>query len=424
MAVLRDGNHFFVKNDVKTTGKADSELYYGDAGDNFLVGDWNGDGKDTLTVSRADTSFHVSNTLEGGKAEYSFFYGNPGDTVLVGDWANPAKGESGNGADQLAVRRDGNHYFLSAELGKDANVGKAMRDFRYGEATDTVFTAALPTPQLNADGTQKIDEIRAETYAADEAAKYKAGEVMWTVTVGGTAASPTYTYSQAKDSFGRTVTATGGEAKAQLPDVQQYYRGGEPVIGWNGVQEKWTQAEIDAKKNVKHVATDFRLAADGSVIRFSPSATGTGVVPGAPLMWDDADTTQQVASFDLTATASGGVNYLNVKAGDPKVHRAGEPVLHSIDEQETWLATDPVQISAGTDYDLDANGKPQADGCHHLRHEVRCLGGKGWWNDDGRRERGDPQGWRAQGRPSGSGCVGLHLQLDHRNLQLQRCHHR
>src|SRR4051794_9670054 len=166
---VRRGNHFFVKNDNTKTGKADADFYYGDNGDTVLVGDWNGDDKDTLIVQR-DSRFFVKNDTSTGAAEYDFYYGDKGDSVLVGDWANPAEKESGNGADQLAVRRQ-NHYFLSTELGKDKKI-EALRDIYYGEANDTVFVAALPTDMKDDKGKPIIDEVREATYSEDSAATY------------------------------------------------------------------------------------------------------------------------------------------------------------------------------------------------------------------------------------------------------------
>src|SRR3954470_13518511 len=178
MAVVRaeqGSNRFFVKNDVKKSGKADSEFFYGNAGDDVLVGDWDGDSKDTLMVHRVDTSFHVKNDTKTGVADYSFFYGDPGDKVIVGDWADPANGKSGNGADQIAVRRAGNHYFLSTELGKDKKI-EALRDVFYGEASDTVFSASLPTAMKNADGTPMLDKQVTQTYATDVPVTHKAND--------------------------------------------------------------------------------------------------------------------------------------------------------------------------------------------------------------------------------------------------------
>ncbi|OMQ15640.1 hypothetical protein A7K94_0208060 [Modestobacter sp. VKM Ac-2676] len=160
---VRRGNRFLVKNDNQVSGNADTEFSYGDEGDTVLVGNWNGElgtGKgDTLMVQRGNT-FYVKNDLQTGVAEYTVQFGDPGDRVLVGDWATITDNgdgtetiDSGDQADQLAVRR-GYTYYLSAELA-DAAARKVnpatMRVFGYGDPGDTVFVASLPTP-LDADG--------------------------------------------------------------------------------------------------------------------------------------------------------------------------------------------------------------------------------------------------------------------------------
>jgi hypothetical protein len=80
-----------------TDGWADTVVVYGRSTDEVLVGDWDGDGVDTLTVRRGNT-FFVDNLLEGGPAQLTMSYGRAGDTVIVGDW-------DGDGTDTVGVRR-------------------------------------------------------------------------------------------------------------------------------------------------------------------------------------------------------------------------------------------------------------------------------------------------------------------------------
>ncbi|MGC5617435.1 alkaline phosphatase [Georgenia sp. Z1491] len=105
---------------------ADHEFSFGRPGDEVLVGDWDGDGSDTLAVRRGNRYF-LSNSLYGGAAEVELTYGRADDAVLVGDW-------DGNGADSFAVRR-GNSYFLSNSL----TGGNADAVLDYGRADDTVL---------------------------------------------------------------------------------------------------------------------------------------------------------------------------------------------------------------------------------------------------------------------------------------------
>lgn len=64
---------------------ADTLFYFGNATDIPLVGDWNGNGTDTIGVYRSGT-FYLKDTLTGGAADITFNYGRAGDIPLVGDW--------------------------------------------------------------------------------------------------------------------------------------------------------------------------------------------------------------------------------------------------------------------------------------------------------------------------------------------------
>ncbi|NEK58017.1 hypothetical protein GCU56_09045 [Geodermatophilus sabuli] len=122
---VRRGNTFHLR-EQNTTGPADSSFTYGDPGDAVLVGDWDGDGRDTLAVRRGNLYF-VKNTLQTGFADTTFGYGDPGDVVLVGDW-------DGDRADSLTVRR-GALYFVKNGL----TTGYADGTFGYGDPQDTVL---------------------------------------------------------------------------------------------------------------------------------------------------------------------------------------------------------------------------------------------------------------------------------------------
>ncbi|WP_271783019.1 hypothetical protein [Aquimarina algiphila] len=67
--------------------------------DEYLVGDWNGDGKDNIAVRRGNKIIMDYN-FDSEPDHYFFFgYGNQEDEYLVGDW-------DGDGKDNIAVRRN------------------------------------------------------------------------------------------------------------------------------------------------------------------------------------------------------------------------------------------------------------------------------------------------------------------------------
>ncbi|WP_159791824.1 hypothetical protein [Puerhibacterium puerhi] len=122
---VRRGATYYLTNQA-TGGAASTVFTYGKPGDTVLVGDWNGDRKDTLAVRRAAT-YYLTNGTRGGKADTVFTYGKPGDTVLVGDW-------NGDRKDTLAVRRAATYYLTNGTRG-----GKADTVFTYGKPGDTVL---------------------------------------------------------------------------------------------------------------------------------------------------------------------------------------------------------------------------------------------------------------------------------------------
>ena len=123
---LRRGNTFAVNNVSAPTAAPKFTAAYGIPGDEYYVGDWDGDGKDSLAIRRGNV-FHVSNRVGATTADYAIAYGKPGDVVLVGDW-------DGDGRDTFAVRR-GNEYHIRNTMSS----GPADRVVPYGRAGDEVF---------------------------------------------------------------------------------------------------------------------------------------------------------------------------------------------------------------------------------------------------------------------------------------------
>jgi uncharacterized protein YjdB/cytoskeletal protein RodZ len=96
---LRRGNTFAFTNETDPHAKPQFTVVYGKANDTVIVGDWDGDGKDTLAVRRG-IRYYIRNTLASGNADKTIVYGKANDTTLVGDW-------NGDGKDTLGVRRIG-----------------------------------------------------------------------------------------------------------------------------------------------------------------------------------------------------------------------------------------------------------------------------------------------------------------------------
>lgn len=122
---LRDGRTFAIRNS-NTSGTPDQFVTYGRAADEVFVGDWDGDGIDTFAVRRGN-AFHIKNDVSAGPADRVVYFGSPGDEVLVGDW-------NGDGTDTFAVRRGKTFYVMNT-----LRTGVADRQFNYGRPGDTVL---------------------------------------------------------------------------------------------------------------------------------------------------------------------------------------------------------------------------------------------------------------------------------------------
>lgn len=101
---------FYIVNKLgsgdKGLGAADYSFQFGNPGDKPFVGDFNGDGFDTIGLHRESTGLvYFRNTNSTGVADFQFIYGNPGDKLVAGDW-------DGDGTDTVAVYRpsDGRFY--------------------------------------------------------------------------------------------------------------------------------------------------------------------------------------------------------------------------------------------------------------------------------------------------------------------------
>jgi len=100
---------FYVINELGSAdgglGDADYSFLFGNLGDKPFIGDFNGDGIDTIGLHRESTGlvyFRNSNTT--GIADFQFIFGNPGDKLTAGDW-------DGDGDDTVAVYRPSNGMF-------------------------------------------------------------------------------------------------------------------------------------------------------------------------------------------------------------------------------------------------------------------------------------------------------------------------
>jgi hypothetical protein len=91
-----------------------SAVRFGEPGDRPLVGDWDGDGRQTIGVQRGNL-FLLSNSNVEPAATSAFNYGEVGDVAVVGDW-------DGDGVDTIGVYRSGVWQLRNANSGGAADV--------------------------------------------------------------------------------------------------------------------------------------------------------------------------------------------------------------------------------------------------------------------------------------------------------------
>ncbi len=107
-------------------GAADTFFTFGDAGDQPVAGDWDGDGVTEVGLHRETTGlFYWRNTLRTGIADGTIIFGNPGDRFVAGDWGTV------DGRDTPAVFRPATTTFFFRHT---LTQGNADDQFPFGAA--------------------------------------------------------------------------------------------------------------------------------------------------------------------------------------------------------------------------------------------------------------------------------------------------
>jgi len=133
--LYRQSDGFAYLRNSNTQGIADIRFYFGNPGDIPLAGDFDGDGCDTVSIYRpSEQRVYVindlgTNDLGLGAADYSFAFGNPGDKPFVGDF-------DGDGVDTIGLHREssGLVYFRNSNT-----TGIADSQFIFGDPGDQII---------------------------------------------------------------------------------------------------------------------------------------------------------------------------------------------------------------------------------------------------------------------------------------------
>jgi len=141
--LYRQSDGYVYLRNTNTQGAADTKFFFGNPGDVPIAGDFNGDGFDTVSIYRpAEARFYIINKLGSndgglGAADVTYLFGNPGDKPFVGDF-------DGDGVETVGLHREssGLVYFRNSHT-----QGTADAQFIYGDPGDR-FVAG----DWNADG--------------------------------------------------------------------------------------------------------------------------------------------------------------------------------------------------------------------------------------------------------------------------------
>ena len=119
---IRRGNEFFLRNS-NSSGPGQIQFKYGVSSDIPVIGDWNGDGVDTVGIYRpSQARWYLRNDNSAGPPDITFLYGIPNEVPLVGDW-------DGDGIDTIGIYRtsDRKYFLRNSNSGGIANL-----EFVYG----------------------------------------------------------------------------------------------------------------------------------------------------------------------------------------------------------------------------------------------------------------------------------------------------
>ncbi len=106
-------------------GAADDAFYFGNPGDKPFVGDFDGDGTDTVGLHRESTGYvYFRNTNTQGVADHQFYFGDPADHLIAGDWND-------DGMDTPAIYRPSDRTFY---LRYTNTQGNADEQFTWGQS--------------------------------------------------------------------------------------------------------------------------------------------------------------------------------------------------------------------------------------------------------------------------------------------------
>ena len=162
LAIFKSGKNLQVDSNGNNRWdgkKVDTQIALGNGGDQAVVGDWNGDGRDDIGVLRnEDGMFHLDTNgdrqLDGSDARFAFDSFQAGDKAIAGDW-------NGDGTDEVGIFRAGNTFMLDSD-----------GDRSWNPALDTQSTVAVASARpavadYDGDGRSEMAIYSVNTFQVD-----------------------------------------------------------------------------------------------------------------------------------------------------------------------------------------------------------------------------------------------------------------
>jgi autotransporter-associated beta strand protein len=245
----------FYLRDSNTTGAADLSFGYGEAGAGWIpvVGDWNGDGIQTIGLFDPTASvFYLRNSNSTGNADLCFGYGAPGAgwTPLVGDW-------NGDGIDTIGLY---DAETATWYLRNSNSMGTADLTFGYG-APGSTWTPVIGDWDGNRTDTIGLYDGETATWylrnsnsmgMADLTFGYGAPGAGWTPVTGDWTASGNTTiglYDTENATWLLRNTNSAGYA-----DITFGF--GSPASTWQPITGDWLGAPLEEVRSLSAAAVD------------------------------------------------------------------------------------------------------------------------------------------------------------------------
>ncbi len=154
--LYRQSDGYVYLRNTNTQGNADTRFYFGNPGDIPIAGDFNADGCDTVSIYRPSQGrVYIINELGSddgglGAADYDFHFGNPGDKPFVGDF-------NGDGTDTVGLHREstGLVYFRNSNT-----QGIAEFEFYFGDPGDRLIAGDWNHDGIDSPGIFRPSEAR------------------------------------------------------------------------------------------------------------------------------------------------------------------------------------------------------------------------------------------------------------------------